>query len=202
MQLNIMDERIQEQLGKGISDLVHKGKSIIQSERSSNTDYAAIKQFYSGNESEFIRETLILQRIRKGHQESDIVIVPRIIGAIPQLRILITSPCGMSLRDVRIGKILGSDVKDFEISEQDMIGVIEALEQAHINGWCHRDVSPSNFVIANNNEIGSKQTSDNKRLCVIDWGSAVECSVAGGIVSSLIQNMCAASDSVHEQLPC
>ncbi|KAA6320336.1 MAG: hypothetical protein EZS28_054698, partial [Streblomastix strix] len=191
-----------EQLGKGISGLVHKGKSIIQTERSSNADYVAIKQFYSGNESEFIRETLILQRIGKGHQESDILTLPRIIGAIPQLRILITSPCGMSLRDVRIGKISGSksDVKDFEISEQDMIGVIEALEQAHINGWCHRDVSPSNFVIVNNNEIGSKQTSDKKRLCVIDWGSAVECSIGGGIVRCLRGNVSLASDSVLEQL--
>ncbi|KAA6390062.1 MAG: hypothetical protein EZS28_014411 [Streblomastix strix] len=128
----------------------------------------------SGNESEFIRETLILQIIGKGHQESDIVTPPRIIGTIPQQRIIITSPCGMNLRDIRIGKISGSDIKDFEISEQDMIGVIEALEQAHINGWYHRDVSPSNFVIVNNNEIGSKQTSDMKRLSVIEQGNAVE----------------------------
>ncbi|KAA6382951.1 MAG: hypothetical protein EZS28_021522 [Streblomastix strix] len=54
-----------EQFGKGISGFVHKRKSIIQSERSSNTDYVAFKQLYRGNESEFIRETLILQIIGK-----------------------------------------------------------------------------------------------------------------------------------------
>ncbi|KAA6367826.1 MAG: hypothetical protein EZS28_036648, partial [Streblomastix strix] len=122
-----------EQLGKGLSRFVHKGKSILESDRSSKSEYVAIKQFYSTNESKFIRETLILQRIGKGTHDSDIVTLPRIIGAIPQLRILITSPCGMSLRDIRIGKISGSDVKDFEISEQNMIEVIEALEQANIS---------------------------------------------------------------------
>ncbi|KAA6403675.1 MAG: hypothetical protein EZS28_000788 [Streblomastix strix] len=89
--------------------------------------------------------------------------------------------CGMILHSVRIGKISGSDVEDFEISEQNMIDVLEALEQAHINGWYHRDMSPSNFMIVNNNEIRCKQTSDKKRLCIINWENAVERSIGGGI---------------------
>ncbi|KAA6354808.1 MAG: hypothetical protein EZS28_049665, partial [Streblomastix strix] len=164
-----------QQLEKRLNRFVHKGKSILVSVRSSKSEYVAIKQFYNGNEFEFIRETLILQRIGKGHQKSDLVTVPRTIGAIPQLRIRITSTCGM---------------------------ILEEFEQAHINGWWHRDASPSNFVIVNNNEIGSKQTSDKKRLCIIDWGIAVECSIGGGIVRCLRGKVSAANDSEHEQLLC
>ncbi|KAA6382950.1 MAG: hypothetical protein EZS28_021521 [Streblomastix strix] len=39
-----------------------------------------------------------------------------------------------------------------------------------------------------------------KRLCVIDWGSVVECSIGGGIVRYLRGNVSLASDSVLEQL--